>query len=171
MTEDLEKLLGYNPTPKKTGLLTKFKELYHEKISYFRPYIASLGALSIGVANWSKDFAYNTKVILPFLYTYFIVGGHEWYNIALVQEGLTIAGLTATAKNRVKTAKYAFMYEIGSAINAVLYYTTVGTHPLGNYYGGIWNSIFYFYQVPIFFMMLKNYFGRTRKHNRSEAEA
>ena len=49
-------------------------ELYHEKISSFRPYIASLGALSIGVANWSKDFAYNTKVILPFLYTYFIVG-------------------------------------------------------------------------------------------------
>ncbi|MCL5976341.1 MAG: hypothetical protein M1580_01975 [Candidatus Parvarchaeota archaeon] len=170
MAEDLEKLLEGNMATKK-GLLTKFKELYHEKIGSLRPYIASLGALSIGVANWSKDFAYNAKVVLPFLYTYFTVGGHEWYNIALAQEGLTIAGLTATANNRVKTAKYGFLYEIGSVINSVLYYTTVNTQPLGNYYGGIWNSIFYFYQVPIFFMMLKNYFGRTSKNNKSETEA
>jgi hypothetical protein len=169
MAKNLEELLHDNPKHKEFGFFTKLKRFYNEKIDYLRPYIASLGALSIGIANWSKDFAADSTVGLPFLYTNFAVGGHEWYNLALLQEGLTVGGITATAKNKIKTAKYAILYEIGSAVNSILYYTTLNTRPLGNYYGGIWNSVFYFYQIPTFFMMLKHYFGKTRENIKKEA--
>lgn len=53
-------------------LYSKVKKFVSEKLDYLRPYIASLGALSIGVANWSKDFAYSARVNIPFVYTNFL---------------------------------------------------------------------------------------------------
>ncbi len=164
MAKNLEKLLDNNKA-KKPSILTRLKSLYKEKIDALRPYIASLGALSIGVANWSKDFAYNAKVIVPFLYTYFSLGGHLWYNLALAQEAFSIGGITATSNNKLKTAKYAIAYESGSVVNATLYYTTLNKYPWGGYYGDIWNGIFFFYQIPMFFMLLKSYLKNSTENS------
>ncbi len=160
MAKNLEGLLN-RIKEKKQSILTRLKSLYKEKIDGLRPYIASLGALSIGVANWSKDFAYNPKVILPFVDTYLSIGGHLWYNLALAQEAFTIGSITATSNNKLKTAKYAIAYELGSFVNAALYYTTLKSYPLGAYYGDIWNNIFFFYQIPMFFMLLKSYLKKS----------
>ncbi len=168
MVENLEKLLDNNSETEKPNILTKLKglyrksitklkEQYREKIDGLRPYIAALGALSIGVANWSKDFAYNLKVVVPFLYSYFSVKGHLWYDLAFTQEAFTVGAITATSDKKLKTAKYAIAYESGSIVNAFLYYTTLNIYPFGSYYGDIWNDIFFFYQIPMFFMMLRTY--------------
>ena len=162
MAKNLEKLLENNSTKEKPGFLAKFKHFYSEKIDSLRPYIASLSALSIGIANWSKDFAYNARVVVPFLYTYILFGGHTWYNLALTQEAFSVGGVAATSKNKLKTAKYAIAYESGSVVNATLYYTTLNKYPWGGYYGDIWNSIFFFYQIPMFFMMLKQYLKKPK---------
>lgn len=144
-------------------LYGKVKKFVSEKLDYLRPYIASLGALSIGVANWSKDFAYSARVNIPFVYTNFFISGKMWYNLALLQEGATISALAATAKEKIKAAVYAVAYEAGSAINAYMYYIDSSNKFIAGNYGTLWNDVFFFYQVPILFLMLRKYFGKNKK--------
>lgn len=165
MTENLEQILGEDPgqEPKKQGFWSKAKNYYRGKIGSLRPYIASLGALSIGVANWSKDFGYDTRVGLPFFYTNLSIGGHQWYDLALLQESATMISLAATAKDRAKATAYALAYEAGSAINTVAYYMAFSNPVANEYYGRLWNAVFYVYQLPVFFLMLRKYFGKNKE--------
>ncbi len=158
----LQKIKDENNQGEKLGLLQRIKRLYHEKIDSMRSYIVALSAFSIGVANWSKDFAANKMVTLPLVFTSAYIPGSTWYNLALTQEAVTMGALVMTAKERAKMLKYAIAYEAGSAINAFLYYSTF--QGASSLYGIEWNNILFFFQLPVFILSMKYYMGRKSKY-------
>ena len=162
MASGLYSILEDSAADNNPGVLGKLKNLYKEKIDSIRPYIASMGGLSLGIANWSKDFAYTARVVVPFFNSFFYINGHYWYDIALGQEAITTGTMAATAKDKLKTGMYAIAYEAGSAVNTALYYLLHTGFGLDRYYGGIWNAVFYFYQIPMFFLMSRHYFGKGK---------
>ena len=123
---------------------------------FVRPYLAAVATMSIFVANWSKDFGVNSVVGLPFLYESTNMKGTAWYNLAYLQEGATMGGLVATAKNKIKMGAAALLYEAASTVNMYLFYQEIGGR-MGNMYGILWNDIFYLFQVPLYFLSLAYY--------------
>jgi hypothetical protein len=162
MTRNLDSIVDDKNSSGFRKLFNGIKSLYGEYVPEIRAYLASMAGLSIGVANWSKDFGYDHSVGLPFLYTNLAINGPMWYNLAMLQEGLTVATVAGLSKNKLKAAAYAFAYEAGSVLNAILYYSAFSNETVNNYYGRAWNTVFFFYQIPMFFMLLKQYFGAKK---------
>lgn len=135
-----------------------------------RFYMASAASLSIGIANWSKDFAVNSTVVAPLLNHDYIYSGVEWYLLALGQEAATMGLLVSTAKNKKAAGKLALLYEGVSFANFSLYkLETAGALPISTY-GMIWNSLFFFFQIPLYFAMLRYYIGSDKKDSKPSKE-
>ncbi len=167
--KNLEDIIDSKQVQKKEkagySLKDRVKRYYTENIGKFRQYIAPLAAISIGVANWSKDFAASKTVNLPLIYENTRVSGTMWYLEAFLQELATMSILVATAKEKKKIGLYALAYEAGSIIN-YCFYSMAMNGIYANYYGRIWNDIFYFFQIPVFLLSLRHYYGAKKREKR-----
>lgn len=164
----LDEIMGEDSEYKeiKNNLRHRIANYYRKNIGRLRQYIAPLAALSIGVANWSKDFAASKVVGLPLIYENTTVSGPVWYLEAFLQELATMAALVFTAKEKKKMGIYAIAYEAGSLINYGFYNLAMKGVYAG-VYGRVWNDIFYFFQIPVFLLSLRYYYG-TKKENKDK---
>ncbi len=149
---------------------SSYKKSVAEHFHNARFYIASASSLSIGIANWSKDFAVNSTVITPLLNHDYAYSGVEWYLLAMGQEAATMGLLVSTAKNKKTVGKLALLYEGASFANFSLYkLETMGALPISTY-GMIWNSLFFFFQIPLYFAILRYYIGSDKKDTKPSKE-
>ncbi|MCL5016838.1 MAG: hypothetical protein M1441_01705 [Candidatus Parvarchaeota archaeon] len=132
----------------------------------FRFYIASAASLSIGISNWSKDFAVNNPVTAPLLNHDVLYSGMQWYSMAFLQEAATIGILAATAKNKKIVNKLAVLYEAASSLNFFLYYREMTDKLSITQYGLEWNTIFFFFQLPVYFLLIRFYKGGKQKSDK-----
>ncbi len=136
-----------------TIVYTKF---IPDKIKYV---LIAFFSFAIGVANWDKDFAIHRIVILPFIYTDFYIFGALWYTLGFLLELFSIVAIILLGKNKFKTAILGLLYESGSVINFYLFLGAFSSFLSKFIYEITWNTIFFFFQVPIFVIMLLLAFG------------
>lgn len=117
---------------------------------------------SLVATNWNKDFGYIHHLILPFLYRDFYMPGVEWYFIAFTMELMIISSLVILSRDQKKSFLFALAYEAGSIFSLLIFYESYFGYFSQRWYGIIWDNLYYFIQMPLFFVMMYYYFDVKR---------
>lgn len=123
-----------------------------------RLYLGMILAASLVAVNWNKDFGYFHRLTLPFLYRDYYISGVQWYLLAFSLELLILIVLVIFSRVRKKVSIFAIGYEFGSTFNLYIFYESYYGFFSQKWYGIIWDNMYYFIQMPIFFVMMFYYF-------------
>ncbi len=115
--------------------------------------------LSIGIANWTKDFAQNSYIVAPSFYSNIYTTGETWYAIALATELLAVLGFVLFSRRRRQTAYLALVYGAFSGLNTYFYILRVSNRLSVFWYGILWNDVFNYAQIPLLILIGFSYFG------------
>ncbi|MGC8516350.1 MAG: hypothetical protein ACP5MT_00425 [Candidatus Acidifodinimicrobium sp.] len=120
-------------------------------------------SFAIGVANWNKDFAIRRVVILPLLYSNFYTLGTIWYTLGFLLELFSIVCIIILGKNKYKTIPLGIVYEAASSANFWMFFGAFNNYLSKFRYEIAWNTIFFFFQVPLLVVILLYAFGAIGK--------
>lgn len=98
-----------------------------------------LSGMLLFQAGWMIDFSHTTAVYLPLVVTTITIPGKVWYAIALLYEVWSLVLIS-----NVALSKYGVMCLFGITLQTVNYIITA------QYYGLVWNDIFYFIILPFY---------------------
>ena len=120
-------------------------------------------SFAIGVANWNKDFAIRRVVILPLLYSNFYTLGIIWYTLGFLLELFSIVCIILLGKNKYKTISLGIVYEAASSANFWMFFGAFNNYLSKFRYEITWNTLFFFFQVPLLIVILLYAFGAIGK--------